>query len=128
MGKNPWINNQKRTSVALTSFCLTAVDDRGRVQGRNRGGGRRRKKQRKNPDHLGREGGRLLGNWLSLYLQSPGAAISHIKQRGNHKVTVQPMVSGAKFNCNISSMNILFLFPYVVAPEGIKAVHIATAP
>lgn len=31
-------------------------------------------------------------------MQSQGAVISHVKQRGNHGVTVQPVVSGAKIH------------------------------
>lgn len=31
-------------------------------------------------------------------MQSQGAVISHVKQRGNHGVTVQPVVSGTKIH------------------------------
>lgn len=49
------------------------------------------------PDHLRGEGGHLLGNWLSFLWCNPKVTrFSHVKQRGNHGVTVQPVVSGAK--------------------------------
>lgn len=43
-------------------------------------------------------------------MQSHGAVISHIKLRGNHKVTVRRMVSRATFNCNIFTGNIMCYF------------------
>lgn len=61
-------------------------------------------------------------------MQSQGAVISHVKQKGNHRVTVQPVVSGAKIQAQYFQWEYSALFPYVGQPGGgMKVIHTAAA-
>lgn len=62
---------------------------------------------------------------IGFFICNPSVVTSQLKQRGNHKVTVQPLVSGAKIHFSLYfHWEYSVLFPYV----GIKASHVATAP